>query len=273
MQPFAKRAFTLIELLVVIAIIAILAAILFPVFAQARAKARGITCISNVKNIALAGMMYTQDYDENLVFWYLPTNLPNNEWAAWKIDWVEATEPYVKNGAPIDPPAGYSSAPRHDITALGIFKCPSWSVADYQAGAETNGCWGVGFNVNWVPGWYHANYGVGYGGDPYGGCTPVNPYYHVAGSGFHNDGSVAPMTLSAVGRPAETAEVSDGVSVVWGGGFWMTMGCEAEKIHGDGGNFGMIDGHAKWITRNAERYEDTDATGCVYTRFFSVDKP
>jgi prepilin-type N-terminal cleavage/methylation domain-containing protein len=59
-----KRGFTLIELLVVIAIIAILAAILFPVFAQARESARKITCISNVKQLGLASLMYTQDYDE-----------------------------------------------------------------------------------------------------------------------------------------------------------------------------------------------------------------
>ncbi len=59
-----KQAFTLIELLVVIAIIAILAAILFPVFAQAREKARAITCISNLKQIGLALHMYDQDYDE-----------------------------------------------------------------------------------------------------------------------------------------------------------------------------------------------------------------
>lgn len=63
----AKRthnAFTLIELLVVIAIIAILAAILFPVFAQARAKARQTSCLSNIKQVGLAMLMYTQDYDE-----------------------------------------------------------------------------------------------------------------------------------------------------------------------------------------------------------------
>ena len=62
----SRRAFTLIELLVVIAIIAILAAILFPVFAQAREKARAITCISNLKSVGLAAMMYAQDYDESL---------------------------------------------------------------------------------------------------------------------------------------------------------------------------------------------------------------
>ena len=59
-----RKGFTLIELLVVIAIIAILAAILFPVFAQARARARAISCISNLKQLGTASMMYAQDYDE-----------------------------------------------------------------------------------------------------------------------------------------------------------------------------------------------------------------
>jgi prepilin-type N-terminal cleavage/methylation domain-containing protein len=59
-----RKGFTLIELLVVIAIIAILAAILFPVFARAREKSRQASCTSNLKQILLADAMYTQDYDE-----------------------------------------------------------------------------------------------------------------------------------------------------------------------------------------------------------------
>lgn len=66
MRSERRSAFTLIELLVVIAIIAILAAILFPVFAQARAQARAISCVSNVKQGALGVLMYAQDYDEHI---------------------------------------------------------------------------------------------------------------------------------------------------------------------------------------------------------------
>jgi len=65
-RSYSKRAFTLIELLVVIAIIAILAAILFPVFAQARASARAISCVSNVKQAATGVLMYVQDFDEKI---------------------------------------------------------------------------------------------------------------------------------------------------------------------------------------------------------------
>jgi len=96
-----QRGFTLIELLVVIAIIAILAAILFPVFAQARAKARQASCTSNVKQMSLGVMMYVQDYDETFPFWQWGnsnglsgTKTPNH----FESFWVNAIYPYVKNG-------------------------------------------------------------------------------------------------------------------------------------------------------------------------------
>ncbi|NUP98833.1 MAG: prepilin-type N-terminal cleavage/methylation domain-containing protein [Armatimonadetes bacterium] len=84
-----RRGFTLIELLVVIAIIAILAAILFPVFAKAREKARQNNCLSNVKQIALACLQYAQDNDERLPMLY-DTGTPRN-------GLIMTTQPYTKN--------------------------------------------------------------------------------------------------------------------------------------------------------------------------------
>jgi len=86
-----KSGFTLIELLVVIAIIAILAAILFPVFAKAREKARQSACTSNGKQIMTAFNMYMQDYDGMMGSW-LPRSVQPTEW-----DGVVQLEPYIKN--------------------------------------------------------------------------------------------------------------------------------------------------------------------------------
>jgi prepilin-type N-terminal cleavage/methylation domain-containing protein/prepilin-type processing-associated H-X9-DG protein len=96
-----RRGFTLIELLVVIAIIAILAAILFPVFAQARAKARQATCLSNLKQIANATAMYVQDYDETFPVWaWTPERAvprPDGTTYLGKVTWPLLYMPYVKN--------------------------------------------------------------------------------------------------------------------------------------------------------------------------------
>jgi prepilin-type N-terminal cleavage/methylation domain-containing protein/prepilin-type processing-associated H-X9-DG protein len=86
-----RRGFTLIELLVVIAIIAILAAILFPVFARAREKARQSSCLSNVKQIGLSVSMYTQDYDETF-----PAVRGKNGTGQWVV-WTAYTAPYRNN--------------------------------------------------------------------------------------------------------------------------------------------------------------------------------
>src|SRR5438552_6734610 len=119
-----RFAFTLIELLVVIAIIAILAAILFPVFAQARDKARQTSCLSNAKQLGLGAIMYTEDYDETyplagglhptagwLTNYYIgvPANWrpgsSSGRINAYANAWVNSMQPYLKN--------------------YGIYVCPS----------------------------------------------------------------------------------------------------------------------------------------------------
>ena len=111
-----RQAFTLIELLVVIAIIAVLAAILFPVFAQARDKARQASCLSNTRQIGSAVMMYAQDHDEGLPPWW--TSTPTG-YAYWHVH----LKPYVKN--------------------LQVFICPSaglmWSFRLRSSSATVRG--------------------------------------------------------------------------------------------------------------------------------------
>ncbi len=114
-----SSGFTLIELLVVIAIIAILAAILFPVFAQAREQARKTSCLSNVKQIGTGTTMYVQDFDEMFPI-------------AWggAGTWVEQVQPYIKNGQP----KGGDSWNR----SSGIFHCSSDTKGPAQVSYTTN---------------------------------------------------------------------------------------------------------------------------------------
>lgn len=146
-----KSAFTLIELLVVIAIIAILAAILFPVFAQAREKARAISCVSNEKQVALGIMMYLQDFDEKYPqYWYHGesgyTTSPDPPFdndpliKAGMFGWNEAIYPYVKNtGVFLCPSAVHGSASgQWGDNSCTTDDCPT-GVIDYAINARISG--------------------------------------------------------------------------------------------------------------------------------------
>ncbi|MCE5237545.1 DUF1559 domain-containing protein [bacterium] len=117
------KGFTLIELLVVIAIIAILAAILFPVFAKAREKARQASCTSNVKQLALGLIMYAQDYDERMPYFpYGPD--------PWLYTWPITIQPYVKNWQALQCPSNphTSDMSYHGQTYPGW---PDYAVSNY----------------------------------------------------------------------------------------------------------------------------------------------
>src|SRR5215831_3090292 len=157
---FRKKGFTLIELLVVIAIIAILAAILFPVFAQAREQARATSCLSNTRQIATGQLMYSQDYDETVIPWCVIDR------GLYPIDvqepacWVNLIQPYIKNKQ--------------------LLFCPSYNEAMTAKAMDQADCDGDGTPGSGSTGWlppvrYLAHYGIAFhlvGG----GCTQDAPY-------------------------------------------------------------------------------------------------
>jgi prepilin-type N-terminal cleavage/methylation domain-containing protein len=191
-----RSAFTLIELLVVIAIIAMLAAILFPVFAQAKASAKATSCVSNVKQIALAALMYPTDYDDTLVIaqsWYATDPIDGQQFTKDGIPfntWRSLLYPYTKN-----------TQIYTDPTAQNIFQSPGLSTDP---------------SLNAL---FYGNLGINHMG-----MAPM--YYNTA------TGNQSPIGLSAtsVSQPANTVYFtemySNGVdntingNWVWDGNYW-----------------------------------------------------
>lgn len=175
-RRLSARAFTLIELLVVIAIIAILASILFPVFARARENARRSSCQSNLKQMGLVFAQYAQDYDE-----YFPMT-----WNGWTsaantsaIPWMVLVQPYVKN--------------------VQIFSCPSASKITGTPTAMRP--WRNSLGIPSIPVGYAYNYYVGGGSAAY---TSTN---------YLPGGLYGVKKLSQIALPSEVIMMADGGSV------------------------------------------------------------
>ncbi len=205
-----RKGFTLIELLVVIAIIAILAAILFPVFARAREKARQTSCLSNMKQLVIGAHMYVTDYDDNLFGHLAGTRSPQTpDEPAWPWDppyynWPQQLYPYVKNEQ--------------------LFTCPS--VPTYTFTYDPNqrdSYFGYGMNY-WVTYFYYylnmANFDRPAETIWFTDCKyyVVYPTYYLAR------------------YPTHYAYGKDGFA-------------RLDIRHNDGANVGFLDGHAKWMNR------------------------
>lgn len=228
-----ERGFTLIELLVVIAIISILASILFPVFARARENARRSSCSSNMKQIGLAFMQYTQDYDEQLPTAGSPSGIvPPNVWDV-------AISPY----------AGIKVAPG---SSPMIFRCPSDSAAEGKRSYA-------------VPYWQ--NYATDTGATMvFGDSSGVTPFVF---QGVKLASIPEPATtLLMVERPSSPANVPSSdptyVNNVFGaysngyvygpfqdnpgpGVIGQDQSMPGKCTHFDGWNYLFTDGHVKWL--------------------------
>ncbi len=232
-----RRGFTLIELLVVIAIIAILAAILFPVFAKARAKARQTSCLSNVRQIGTAHLSYCQDYDGGFVPVYNDGNNGTINIPIPRIMWADQIMPYVKNRQ--------------------LFQCPSSNASDWGATTNPGNGGPVGnmqwtrYNMNMVGGWGipEGPYGPAQNGDwpcPLSDSRPPMPSQHALTFESSNAWWIHWIGHHYTDTPGVNA---------WNG--WGTtadgtylLGALGETIypwHNEGCNVGLMDGHAKWF--------------------------
>ncbi len=230
MLRLRRHAFTLIELLVVIAIIAILAAILFPVFAQARDKARAATCQSNLKQVGNAFLMYVQDYDETYplsdgggnapgTLWTMPPLAKAGNVNARNSVWTAALQPYVKNwgvyacpSCPLDPGATNvvdPGQPRVLVSYAYNGLISNYSMAGVQAPASVILIW------------------EGLGKASLGNYAFVNPALNPS-----------PATPPHPIYPGHTMRQY----VMFG----LRFPTPTYYIHGNGMNYLYVDGHVKW---------------------------
>ncbi len=213
-----RYGFTLIELLVVIAIIAILAAILFPVFARAREKARQTSCLSNVKQMSLGMLMYAQDYDETMMpALTFNCGTPGHVYADRRY-WWEILEPYVKNWQ--------------------IYRCPSDSSPWYSGGGGA------------IQPFYVTSYGINL--HPMIGQAPVNAaVIGVAGcmlADMENPAEKVMITDSNVCASSGIVPIPCWTGDSLGFGNDVAFGAR----HNGGLNVGYCDGHAKWASCNMD---------------------
>jgi prepilin-type N-terminal cleavage/methylation domain-containing protein/prepilin-type processing-associated H-X9-DG protein len=240
MKPRDRRAragFTLIELLVVIAIIAILAAILFPVFAQAREAARKTQCISNLKQIGTAMQMYVQDYDEV----YPPSNyrIYNADGSQGNFLWYSMLEPYVKIGF------SGSSNTLSNSTRASIWVCPSFRTSYPDGIAASTPERSYAGNAILMPpmGW--------------GRPEPFPPVVSVASVQYSSQRVlVSPSRGGAVWTLADQGN-SEGVDVNYR---------VARFRHNGGANYLLTDGHAKWYKGPNPWWDPNPAGSVAYQR-------
>ena len=241
----SRHAFTLIELLVVIAIIAILAAILFPVFAKVREKARQTTCLSNLKQIGLAMTQYTQDNDESFPVGVIPGGLGQG-WAGTIYPYVKSTgafkcpddsTPQHTNGNIVSYPVSYaanlnflrtdisSSDSRIGGQAIAALASPSKTVLL----CEVKGIFGPITDVTESNGFANVVSSVT-NANPGAGLYPFRTDRYAQGGNL--------MTGCLNGTDCSAAVLIP----PYGGGYAAKTG-----LHTDGSNFLMTDCHAKWF--------------------------
>jgi prepilin-type N-terminal cleavage/methylation domain-containing protein/prepilin-type processing-associated H-X9-DG protein len=221
--------FTLIELLVVIAIIAILAAILFPVFAQAREKARATSCLSNAKQLGLAAVMYAQDYDEVIVpAWLIYNWNPLDEPL-----WPRLLQPYIKNTQLFTCP---SNAPRTPYRP----QPPGWEVLDDL------GLYGIfaGYGRNACLHNHMATLAQI--------VEPANSILFCEAVFLPGDQNLGYYLSWWHGYEATGDPLCPGDAVDWGSEANRSYGCncaEPASWHNEGANVTFHDGHAKWFRK------------------------